>query len=133
MQKYLSILFFILSCVSLAYLISITDISYIYNMPMTMTFPVKSHPAKNVITQGESTHNKLDKTFYASIYSNNEFIKLIQSTYCFECQNIPISIFNLINYFTIIFVMFVLSYIFIRKIFIFPFYHPPKSRLLFCL
>jgi hypothetical protein len=123
----ISFLFCMLAFLSLAYLVGIHDLSYIFNTPMVMVFPVKTLNQKSMAIQKNLAGNINSRTKFSNIAGSKfKIVKQLGALYCFECGNIPGLKFLIANYSGNIILILAVFYFFLKKLIAFPLIHPPK-------
>ncbi|RZD17244.1 MAG: hypothetical protein EVJ46_03155 [Candidatus Acididesulfobacter guangdongensis] len=126
-NRLLSFLFYMLAFLSVAYLIGIHDLSYIFNTPMVMVFPVKTLNQKSMAVQKYITGNINNKIKFSDIAGSNfKIAKQLGAVYCFECGNIPGLKFLIADFSGSIILVLAVFYFFLKKLIAFPLIHPPK-------
>ncbi len=125
LKRYLYVAFFVLSFLSITYLICVTELSYAYPASSNIGFSAKIyHPKKPITIQNKSVFK--NSVFYALLSSSSKHLQQIQSICGIECQNIFTNIFDSTGNFGATFMLIFLLYIFLQKLLIFPINHPPK-------
>ena len=126
-NRLLSFLFYMLAFLSVSYLIGIHDLSYIFNTPMKMVFPVKTLNQKSIAVQKYITGNINNKIKFSDIAGSNfKIAKQLGAVYCFECGNIPGLKFLIADFSGSIILVLAVFYFFLKKLIAFPLIHPPK-------
>ncbi len=125
LKRYLYVAFFVLSFLSITYLICATDLSYAYPASSGIGLSAEIYHSKKPITIQNRSALK-NSIFYALFSSSSEHLQQIQSICGIECQNIFTNIFDSTGNFGATFMLIFLLYIFLQKLLIFPINHPPK-------
>ncbi|MHB1680227.1 MAG: hypothetical protein ACYCTB_06930 [bacterium] len=130
MKKYLQVIFISLSFLSITFSIGMHDLNYFRHASAGNNYYSKIYNKKTLFVK--NFNNTLNNTLiikelsYAFLSPHNLSIKGIYPANCLECQNIPASLFNIICYFCIVFIVAAIFYIFFQTLFTFPIIHPPK-------
>jgi len=125
MNKYLQVTFIFLAFLSISLSVGMHDLNYFYNISSVSNYRSKVYSGKKLLVQNFSNILTIKKSPSIILSSHNLSLKRTRFANCLECQNIPAFLFNINEYFLIIFI-FAMLYIFLQTLFIFPIVHPPK-------
>lgn len=125
MNKYLQVTFIFLAFLSISLSVGMHDLNYFYNISSVSNYRSKVYSGKKLLVQNFSNILTIKKSPSILLNSHNLSLKRTGFANCLECQNIPAFLFNINEYFLIIFI-FAMLYIFLQTLFIFPIVHPPK-------
>ena len=125
MNKYLQVTFIFLAFLSISLSVGMHDLNYFYNISSVSNYRSKVYSGKKLLVQNFSNILTIKKSPSILLNSHNLSLKRVRFANCLECQNIPAFLFNINEYFLIIFI-FAMLYIFLQTLFIFPIVHPPK-------
>ena len=125
MNKYLQVTFIFLAFLSISLSVGMHDLNYFYNISSVSNYRSKVYSGKKLLVQNFSNILTIKKSPSILLSSHNLSLKRTGFANCLECQNIPAFLFNINEYFLIIFI-FAMLYIFLQTLFIFPIVHPPK-------
>ena len=125
MNKYLQVTFIFLAFLSISLSVGMHDLNYFYNISSVSNYHSKVYSGKKLLVQNFSNILTIKKSPSILLSSHNLSLKRTRFADCLECQNIPAFLFNINEYFLIIFI-FAMLYIFLQTLFIFPIVHPPK-------
>jgi hypothetical protein len=125
MNKYLQVTFIFLAFLSISLSVGMHDLNYFYNISSVSNYHSKVYSGKKLLVQNFSNILTIKKSPSILLNSHNLSLKRARFANCLECQNIPAFLFNINEYFLIIFI-FAMLYIFLQTLFIFPIVHPPK-------
>ncbi len=123
LRKHIYIIFFLFSFMGTAHLMHTTPRGYVYHASANTGFSAGFYHSKKTFKNNPAAKSSL---FYNVFNFNSERMQQIQSICGTECQNLLITVFNLINNFEGIFIVLFLLYVFRQMLTAFSIKHPPR-------